>query len=67
MPKKTKPEPQWSDYEVRHGTDGKVGIYLRAYNVRLATFNANTTSLQLRLGKLFDRAAKTEKPAEEES
>lgn len=44
-------------YTVRRGTDGKMGIYLRAYNVRCATFNANTETLQRTLGKLFDQAA----------
>lgn len=47
----------FEDYCVREGGDGKVGIYLREFNVRLATFNANTAALQLRLKKLFDKAA----------
>lgn len=53
---------QWfEDYEVRAGGDGKLGIYLREYNVRLATFNANTTELSTRLKLLFNRSHTVEK------
>lgn len=45
-------------YQVRRGTDGKVGIYLRDYNVRCATFNDNTHQLQSLLRKLFDGASR---------
>jgi len=49
---------EWfEDYEIREGKDGKVGIYLRKFNCRLATFNANTNALQLRLKKFFDHCA----------
>jgi hypothetical protein len=54
------PTLKWFEgYEVREGRDGRVGIYLTSYNVRLATFNANTHALQTRLKLLFDRANKT--------
>lgn len=43
-------------YDVRRGGDGKMGIYLRGYNVRLAIFNANSASLQTALLIVFDRA-----------
>jgi hypothetical protein len=46
----------FEDYCIRAGGDGKIGIYLRDYNVRLATFNANTNALQMRLAKLFESA-----------
>ena len=36
--------------------DGKWGIYLRAYNVRLATFSDNSDHLQKALTKMFDSA-----------
>lgn len=50
-------DPEWFDeYEVRTGKDGKSGIYLREFNVRLATFNCNTGAIQSRLKLLFDRA-----------
>lgn len=52
----------FEDYCIRAGGDGKIGIYLRDYNVRLATFNANTNALQVRLAKLFDSAAEPPKP-----
>lgn len=45
----------FSAYHIKRGRDGKVGIYLRAYNVRLATFNAGTRALQEQLRKLFDQ------------
>lgn len=54
-------QSEWfEDYEVRVGGDGKMGIYLRAYNVRLATFNCNTVALQTRLRLMFDAAYKAE-------
>jgi hypothetical protein len=56
----TRPSAQWADYEIRTGNDGKIGIYTRDYNVRLATFNANTHVLQTRLKLLFDLAHKRE-------
>lgn len=40
-------------YEVRRGDDGKMGIYLRAYNVRLAVFNVNSAKLQKTLTSFF--------------
>lgn len=52
-----------SDLEIRTGGDGKQGIYLRAYNVRLATFNANTRSLQKLLADLIKRASREPKAA----
>jgi hypothetical protein len=48
----------WDQYEIRTGKDKRVGIYLCEYNVRLATFNANTFALQTALAKLFDDAAR---------
>lgn len=51
------PTLQWFEgYELRRGGDGKMGIYLREYDVRLAVFNANTAELQSRLKLLFARA-----------
>jgi len=50
-----------SRYTVRKGSDGNYGIYLRTYNVRLATFSANTAELQRTLQKIFDNAAKKDK------
>lgn len=47
-----------ADYEIRTGADGKIGIYLRAYNVRMATFNSNSRTLQALLSQLFHRAAR---------
>lgn len=44
----------WSNYEVREGSDGKPGIYLRDFNVRLATFSDNSFALQTKLAELFD-------------
>lgn len=57
-PKPRKPHPNevFADYEIRTGKDGKVGIYLRAYNMRLATFNANTHHAQTAFRALFERA-----------
>lgn len=56
-PKIVEPTLEWfKPYEVRVGKDGKVGIYTRDFNVRLATFNVNTTALQTRLKLLFERA-----------
>jgi hypothetical protein len=43
-------------YEVRQGRDGKTGIYLRNYNVRLAIFNTNSNHLQNALAILFNQA-----------
>ncbi len=43
-------------YQVRTGTDGKAGIYVRGYNVRLAVFNQNSEQLQQALAKVFDGA-----------
>lgn len=57
-----RPSEWWTDYEVRTGGDGKVGIYLREFNCRLATFNCNTTALQTRLAMLFDDAVAKPKP-----
>lgn len=54
-------KPWFEDYCIRVGDDGKPGIYLREFNVRLATFNANTQALQTRLSKLFDTCRKTGK------
>jgi hypothetical protein len=50
-------KPDVSDYEVREGRDGKMGIYLRRYNIRIATFAADSAPLDELLGKLFDAAA----------
>jgi hypothetical protein len=47
-----------ASYDVRVGRDGKVGIYLRDYNVRLATFAVNSHALRELLKKTFDDAAK---------
>lgn len=59
----SEPTLEWfKDYCIRDGGDGKPGIYLREYNVRLATFNANTAALQTRLKLLFDRAIAKPKP-----
>jgi hypothetical protein len=44
-------------YTIRAGTDGKIGIYLRDYNVRLATFNSNTDHCQRALQRVFDLVA----------
>lgn len=48
-------------YEIRSGPDGTRGIYLRAYNVRLAKFNANSTTLQRALASVFEQAAREPK------
>lgn len=56
--RRLKPRKDWAaDYEIRVGKDGKPGIYLRDYGVRLAIFNANTYYLQRRLSRIFDNAA----------
>lgn len=47
--------PDFGPYCIRKGKDGKTGIYLRSFNVRLATFNANTKGLQIALEILFDQ------------
>lgn len=58
VPKRLK---DWFDpYEVRVGGDGKVGIYTRDFNCRLATFNANTHVLQTRLRLFFQKCAEPE-------
>lgn len=51
-------------YEIRRGGDGKVGIYTRGYDVRMATFNANSASLQRALKGVFDRAVAAQRKAE---
>lgn len=45
-----------SEYEIRTGSDGITGIYLRRYNVRVATFSAGSDHLQRCLMNFFDRA-----------
>lgn len=47
-----------ADYCVREGTDGKVGIYLRDFNVRVATLSSNSHPLQQVLTRTFDSAFK---------
>jgi hypothetical protein len=39
--------------EIRRGKDGKIGIYSREFNIRYATFNANTYHLQLALKRVI--------------
>jgi len=47
---------EFADYCVRPGfNDESVGIFLRDYNVRVATFSANTFALQTKLAALFDK------------
>lgn len=58
LPRSRKKQDPWESYEIRTGGDGKVGIYTRDYNCRLATFNANTFALQHQLELLFNRAAR---------
>jgi hypothetical protein len=55
MSKKHPPLKWFDGYDIRKGGDGRMGIY-DDYNVRLATFNANTAPLQTRLKLLFERA-----------
>ncbi len=43
-------------YEVRDGSNGEPGIFLRKYNARMATFSPGTVQLQKALKKLFDNA-----------
>jgi hypothetical protein len=57
----------WAPYEIRTGEDGKIGIYTRDYNCRLATFNANTHVLQQDLARLFDRSYKAKLKAKGKS
>lgn len=59
-----KRKADWADYEVRTGSDGKPGIYLRDFNLRLATFNANTAHIQIILAELFGRAHRRAQRAE---
>lgn len=55
----SEPTLEWfKDFEVRIGGDGKAGIYLRSYNVRVAVFNSNSSAIQTRLKLLFERANK---------
>ena len=53
-----KPKYDFSKYEIRTGRDGKRGIYLKAYNVRIATFNANTAKFQDALNEIFEEDLK---------
>lgn len=48
-----------SDYCVRQGTDEQWGIYLREYNVRVATFSRNSHPIREVLTRAFNAAAKT--------
>jgi hypothetical protein len=41
------------DYEIREGRDGNVGVYLRKYNVRCATFAPGSEALQDLLKELI--------------
>ena len=43
-------------YEVRLGSDGKWGIYLRSYNVRVAVFARSSADIREELTAVFDRA-----------
>jgi len=55
---------QWfEDYEVRTGNDGKVGIYARETDERLATFNKgpDAAALATRLKLMFNRSHTVEK------
>jgi hypothetical protein len=52
-------------FVVRTGKDGKRGIYLRAYNVRMATFNDGAEQLADHLEFLcdfYDRANRAKPP-----
>lgn len=57
-------DPLLGDYCVRPCKDGH-GIYLRSYNVRLATFAPNSAALRERLTKLFDDAKAKDKSDDE--
>lgn len=57
-------DPLLGDYCVRAFKDGH-GIYLRSYNVRLATFAPNSAALRERLSKLFDDAKAKDKSDDE--
>jgi hypothetical protein len=45
----------WAEFELRED-----GIFLRGYNVRLATFSPNSHALQQSLARLFDRSHKAQ-------
>lgn len=45
-----------ADYEIRRGSDGKMGIYTRSFNVRCATFSANSHQLRQLLDAVIKRA-----------
>jgi len=45
-------------YCVRRGKNGKAGIFLRAYNVRLATFETGSEQLQELLENMLDLEAR---------
>jgi hypothetical protein len=56
-PHVTRPTDELASYEVRSTKQGRSrGIYLRNYNVKLATFASNSQALQTALTKLFDSA-----------
>jgi hypothetical protein len=52
-----------ADYEVRPGHGGVWGIYLRKYNVCLATFAPNSAALRDCLSRCFDAAYTNKKVA----
>lgn len=58
-----KAEDPFADYEIRTGKDGKVGIYTKDFNCRLAVFNDNTHCLQQALAKACGQADIPEKPS----
>ena len=47
---------QLADYEVRQGANEEWGIYLRAYNVRVAIFAANSSATRTTLARMFEFA-----------
>jgi len=53
------------DYEIREGTHGQMGIYPRAYNIKLATFVPNSKNLQTALRRVFDKADRAERRKQE--
>ena len=54
-------------FEVRQGTDKEWGIYLRAYNIRIATFSRGATEERKMIKNLIEgteQAEPQEKPDE---
>lgn len=52
-------------YDVRLGSDGKVGLYTKGFNVRVATFSPGSGPVQELLKELIEVGAKEAKDARE--